>query len=374
MTQMTQLDLTHVDCVDDEVLRTIAVSMPQLQQLDLRDCSGSLSAFEYLLPSEDLGRRGCPDLQILNFRRYDDITIKLLKNILFCLPKLRILGHKLMVDVLAEVTDEELGLKSGRCLEILTVNTHVMGCSILQNAPIFALDCNITQVDITITLSSNKAVLDLLMPFQNLKSISILGMEKSCEGIMSVLESKGHRLETLHLKEVHTCVTPCDIIRTCPMVEELTLNYVYYKGNSESEADHEYQKNLHEDGSVLPYLKNLTLMNVSKELCSSDTLISLLLGPQLEKICLGNVQAMSNDVMFRVLSCSSASLSKVKSFTLDRCPVVTAAPFVQWLNKEKIMLEDLHIKFCGIDGEDVLHAAVEKYPQPLNVIVISDTY
>ena len=364
---MIQLDLTYVDSVDDEVLRTIAVSMPQLQQLDLGNCRASLSALECLLPSEDLGRRGCPEMQILNIWQFDDITIRLLKNIIFCLPKLRVLGHEFMVVVLAKVTDEELGMKSGRCLEILTVDIMLMGCSVLQNAPIFALDCNITRVDITITLRSNKSVMDLLMPFQNLKSISIHGMEKSCEGFMSVLESKRHRLETLHLKEVHTCVSPCDIIRTCPMIKELTLNYVNSIGKSEFEADQERQRDLHEDGSVLPYLKKITLVNVSKELCSRETLISLLLCPQLEEIIFDSVHAMSNDVMINVLSSSRASLSKVKYFALIRCPAITAAPIVQWLIMDKTVLEDLHIIDCDMDDEDVLQAAIEKYPQPLNV-------
>ena len=364
---MIQLDLTHVDSVDDEVLRTISVSMPHLQHLELRDCRASLRALECLLPSEDLGRRGCPELQVLNLWQFDSMTLRFLKKIILCLPKLRILGHELMVVVLAQVTDEELGMKSGRCLEVLTIDIHVKGCSILQNAPIFALDCNITTVEIKIPLNSSKSVMDLLMPFQKLKSINLHGMVKSREGFMSVLESKGHRLETLHLIEVDSCVTPCDIIRTCPMIKELTLTYVNSKGKNDSEADHEYQRDLHKDASVLPYLKKITLVNVSKEMCSSETLISLLLCPQLEKICLGDVQAMSNDVMFKVLSSSCASLSTVKYFALACCPAITAAPFVQWLSMKKIVLEDLHIIDCDMDDKDVLHAAVEKYPRPLNV-------
>ena len=47
------------------------------------------------------------------------------------------------------------------------------GGGILQNAPIFALDCNITRVDIQVKLDSSQSVLDLLIPFKKLKSISL---------------------------------------------------------------------------------------------------------------------------------------------------------------------------------------------------------
>ena len=369
MTHMIQLDLTYVDCVDDEVLKTISVSMPQLQQLDLGDCRASLRALECLLPSEDLGRRGCPELQVLNLWQFDDMTLRFLKKIILCLPKLRILGHEFMVVVLAQVTDEELGMKSGRCLEVLTIDMHVKGCSILQNAPLFALDCNITTVEIKIPLNSSKSVMDLMMPFQKLKSINLHGMVKSREGFMSVLESKGHRLKILRLLEVDSCVTPCDIIRTCPRIEELTLRYVRSEAKNDSEVDQERQRDLHKDGSVLPYLKKITLVNVSKEMCSSETLLSLLLCPQLEEIHLGDVQALSNGVMFKVLSSSCESLSNVKDFSLYCCPAITAAPFVQWLTMKKIVLECLQITFCDMDDKDVLQAAAEKYSRPLLVTV-----
>ena len=365
MTHMIQLDLTYVDCVDDEVLRTIAVSMPQLQQLDLGDCRASLSALECLLPSEDLGRRGCPELRVLNICELDNVTVEFLKKIIFCLPKLRFLRHKLMVAVLAELTDEELGMKFGRCLLILRVD--MLRSGLLQNAPIFALDCNITVVSIRITLNSSKSVMNLLMPFQKLNCILIYDMVNSREGFMSVLELKGHRLNTLCLHNIDETVTPYDIIRTCPNIEELALSYVRSEAKSDSEADQESQRDRHEVWCFLFHLKKISLVNVSRELCSSETLISYLMCPQLEEINFDSVQVMSNDVMFIVMSFSRTALSRVKSFTLTRCPAITAAPFVKWLNIENIVLEDLHIIDCDMDDKDVLQAAVEKYPRPLNV-------
>ena len=367
---MIQLDLNDVmdnDYRNDEVIRAITTSMPHLQMLNLAYSTVSLEALEYLLPSDDNGQKGCHELVFLNLFGTDAITVEFLKKIIFCMPKLQILRHELMVAMLAEVTDHELGMNSGRCLEHLEIQE--MRYNILHNAPIFALECNLTEVDIQIRLDTSNPVLDLLMPFKKLKSISLCGMVDSREGFISVLKSKGHLLEILDLQYVDKTITLCDIIRTCPKINKFTLIYLEPEEPSDFETDHAYQQGLQNYWSVLPFLREIVLENVSDDMCSSETLISLLLCPNLEKINFTSVQTMSDDVMFKVLSSSRASLSKVKSFTLHSCPAITAASFVQWFSSEKIVLEDLHITDCDMDDQDVLHAAVEKYPRQLNVKV-----
>ena len=373
---MKMLDLSGVlnDSGSDEVIRAIAISMPHLEKLDLLDCNVSISALECLLPSEDNPLRGCPNLDSLSLYRIRDITVAFLKKIIFSLPKLEFIVHELMLDVLVEVTDVELGVESGRCLEEFHVDlpsrvkqpTHY---NILQKAPIFASECNITHADVRVQTFSKIPVKDLLLPFKKLNSITIHRMLKSSEGFVSVLESKGLCLETLHLIKISNTVSLDDIIKTCPNLKELIVKYHSFETESDFKADHKRQQDQQTDQSVLPCLKTITLENVSDDMCNSETLISLLLCPNLKKINFTSVQTMSDDVMFKVLSSSRASLSKVKSFTLHSCPAITATSFVQWFNSEKIELEDLHITDCDMDDQDVLHAAVEKYPRQLNVKV-----
>ena len=273
-----------------------------------------------------------------------------------------------MVNALVEITDEELGMNSGRCMEHLyldfpqTWKDSSVQCHILQNAPVFAGECNVTRVDMFELSHSIVSTKNSLMPLKKLDSISFDRLSGSRDDFMSLLESKGDCLEFLRLTYIDQTVTLCDIIRTCPKLEKRMVTYRGPDAKSGSVSEQIYQ-------TILPCLKKITLADVTKEMCSSETLVSLLLCPQLEEISLWAVQAMSNDVTFKVLSSSRASLSKVKYFELNFCPAITAAPFVQWLSMGKIVLEDLHIKNCKMDDEDVLHAAAENYPRPLNVIV-----
>ena len=373
MTNMKDLNLAYTlpTPACDKVFTAISVSMPRLQKLNIAGCCVSLSALECLLPTEDNPRRGCPDLQILNLNCVPDITVEFLKKIIICLPKLQCLRNGLMIAALAEVTDEELGINFGRCLEHfhLYVPKKWSDRHILQNAPVFATECNVTHIDIHVVERSIVFTKEALIPLKKIKSISMHAVLKSADSYLSLLKSKRDGLEFLHLTNSPETVSLGDIIRTCPNLKELSVGYVSSTVESATDADSEYQKEEQIERSVLPCLKKIDLYKVSKELCSSETLISLLRCPQLEEITLTCIQAMSNDVMFKVLSSSPPSLSQVKYFKLDRCPLVTAASFVQWLSMETIALEDLHIKDCDMDDEDVLHAAVEKYPRPLNVTV-----
>ena len=376
MTHMKELNLSDLlgHPWGDKVLRAISVSMPQLQNLNIAYSEVSLSALECLLPTEEIPRSGCPDLQVLNLMEVST-TVEFLKKIIIRLPKLRSLKHKLMVDVLVEITDDELGMNSGRCLEHLYLdvpkkqNDPSSECLILQNAPVFAVECNVTRIDIVYDIKSIVSTKDSLLPLKKLNSISFDRVSKSRDGLMSLLESKGDCLEYVRLTKSYESVSLCDIIRTCPKLKHLMVSYWGYNTESDSVADHQHQKEEQIDRCVLPCLRKIALFGATKDMCSSETLISLLLSPQLEEISLGSVQAMSNDVMFKVMSSSRTALSKVKHFALTSCPAITAAPFVQWLRMDKNALEDLHFEYCKMKDEDVLHAAVKNYPRPLNVIV-----
>ena len=236
----------------DKVITTISVSMPHLQKLNIENCSVSLSALECLLPTEDNPRRGCPDLQILNLNRVRGMTVDFLKKAIICLPKLQCLQNRLMARVLEELTDEELGMKSGRCLEHLhlCMPFKCSGRFILQDAPVFATECNVTRVDIV--PDSDQIQRDRLIPLKKIISIIIRPAVIFADGYISLLESKGDRLEFLRLIKSAETVSLSDIIRTCPNLKELSVGYVSSTVESATDADSEYQKEEQIERSVLP--------------------------------------------------------------------------------------------------------------------------
>ena len=100
---------------------------------------------------------------------------------------------------------------------------------------------------------------------------------------------------------------------------------------------------------------------------------ALLVYPCLEKIKLTSVEILSNDLLFDVHQacspCKSNSLTSLRSFHVENCPKITAAPFVRLLAMDDTKLDELHIKDCDMDDKDVLHEAVENYPRKFNVKV-----
>ena len=97
-------------------------------------------------------------------------------------------------------------------------------------------------------------------------------------------------------------------------------------------------------------------------------LIALLVSPYLEKIELISVEVMSSIYLsnfHQSLSPSKGNVSTfLRSFHVENCPKLTAAPFVHLLAMDDTKLDELHIEDCDIDDEDILHEAVENYPRP----------
>ena len=125
------------------------------------------------------------------------------------------------------------------------------------------------------------------------------------------------------------------------------------------------------DTPYLSNLKELTSANLSEERCSSVMLMSLLVSPYLEKIKLTSVEVMSNDHLIDVhqvcAPCKGNSLPSLRSFHVEDCTKITAAPCVRLLAMGNTKLDELHIEDCDMDDEDVLHEALENYPRPLKV-------
>ena len=373
---MTYLDIAYVlqDSRSDAVLLAISTGMPQLEWLSIAGANVTLSAIRYLLPSKGPPRRGCPELRLLSLHRIACIDEDILKDFIMGLPNLEVLAHLLLTNVLAELTDEEahIGLECMNWLLLPYIQDEVqlkLRYDILQKAPEFAKTCNISKVDLFLEGHTNVSITDFLMPLTKLDTITLYNLSNPHkEGLMNVLESKGHQLKDLLLDKVKETISLQDIVRTCPSLCKFSLKYSAISAN-----DHKKQL---EEPSDMPYLSNLkelTLANLSEQICSSVMLMALLVSPHLEKIKLTTVEVMSNDHLLDVhqtcFLCKGNSLTSLRSFHVENCPNITAAPFVRLLAMDDTKLDELHIEDCDMDDEDVLHEAVENYPRPLNVRV-----
>ena len=375
---MTTLDLAYVlkDSCFDDVLIAISTGMPHLEWLDIAEANVTLSAIRYLLPTDGLPRRGCPELKLIGLFGIKCIDVDILKDFIMGLPKLERLRHLLMTNVLAELTEEEahIGLK---CFEEIVLSVYwnpiqiKLRYDILQKAPEFAMTCNISKVDLHLLGHDHISLTELLMPLTKLDTITLYSLSnRHSESLLTVLESKGHQLKNLHLNKVNKTISLEDIVRICPSLCKFTLKYFYVVAFAND------QKKQLEEPSDMPYLNNLeelTLAHLSEETCSSVMLKTLLASPHLEKIKLTSVEVMSNDHLLDVHQpcspCRGNSLTSLRSFHVENCPKITAAPFVRLLAMDDTKLDELHIEDCDMDDEDVLHEAVENYPRSLNVRV-----
>ena len=383
--------MSHLRCLNlpgvlqdssyDEVLMAISTGMPQLKTLDIADAKVSPSAISYLLPTEGPPRRGCPELKAINLLRIKGIDVMFLKKFIMGFPKLQFVDHLLMVSVLAELTDEEAqtGSNSFHSLIKLCVSSNLDDCikiryDILQNAPKFAMTCNISRVTVYSKGHTHLPLAELLMPLTKLETIALCD-PSNChkEGLLTVLESKGHQLKELHLFGLFGSVILHDIIRTCPSLHKLTLNYnVSSDFGDDSRKDQEKKR---VEPIILPSLNDLEsvrLEYLNKQICPSEVLDALLVSPCLSNIKLTAIETLSTNSMLNLLSCSplgSPALTSVKDFQVNKCPNITAEPFVRLLSLDDTKLDELHFKDCDMVDEDVLFDAVKNYSRPLDVTV-----
>ena len=351
------------------VLRAISGNMHHLKYLDISYCTFESKAIEYLLPTEDNTLGGCPELAYLDLWGVKDVGVELLKKIILALPKLKFLKHGLLVHALSYLTEEEMGEDTARSLNSL----YAVSCNsllryyLLAKSPAFQrFKNNITTVDINHSagvghhLSSVFADVSRLLP--NLKNITCEISEEH-KHVLPLLESTGDRVKYLHLSILSGNLSVHDVMRTCRNLVELSLTSSFMTG-----------RNIHHDQgkwtSKLPVLNHLTkiqLRDLNKYVCSEEMLIALLQSPWLQNVFLFQLEAMSDDVMFNVLSsgCCTA-LSKVTKFSVRMCPL-TEAPFVNWLNRETCSLQDICFHKCQINKE-TLQAAADKYPKALRIL------
>ena len=347
--------------------------MRHLKSLNISYWTVDLKSIEYLLPTEDNALGGCPELVELDLRRIQDVHLELLKKIILALPKLRSLQHRFVVAALESLTEEEMGVDTARSLNIEfddIDSSHPINYGVLAKSPIFQrVINNITTAHINVPkyekgLKEFDLVIDLLVSLPKLRSLQLnqwctLG---TYTHVLSLLESIGHRLVSaeLYLYDLDLW----DIMKTCPNLENLTFRHSYILFGIPMDI----QRDQVETPSPLPvlnYIRDIDL-SLDKKLCSAEMLIALLQSPCLNKIDLRDVEAMSDDVMWNVLSSGwCTALSKVTEFSVHERPLITAAPFVQWLNRENCSLQYLAFIRCENVDCEIVRAAAEKCPRAI---------
>ena len=237
------------------------------------------------------------------------------------------------------------------------------------------MTCNISTVSLCAKGHTHLPLAELLLPLAKLDSINLFNLSNChMESLLPVLESKGHQLKDLHLYGVSQFVSLHDIVRTCPSLRRLTMNYsVDYDFDVDSGMDQ--KKQLAEPIDLLP-INDLELAHMTEQMCPSEILEALLVSPSLRIINLTAIEALSTDSMFNLLSCSplgSPALTSVRDFQVKKCPNITAELFVRLFSMDDIKLDELHIKDCDMVDENVLYQAVKNYPRPLDITVSSST-
>ena len=389
MPHLTILNLSRADNNDhknnyDGVLRAIAGNMHHLKYLDISNCTTEPKAIEYLLPTENNSVGGCPELVSLFLFNVKSIDVNLLKKIILALPKLESLAHELFVNALVDLTEEEMDVDTARALDRLNSwiiqqdkSLPLLRYDILTKSPVFQrLNNNINTVEILINKWEQKQsapVANVLMSLTKLKNMTLWGISEARTHMLPVLEAIGDRLQFLNLHDKSRSLSLQDIMRTCPKLVELTLFYNGVKNLQENGIHINYD---HTEMAcmqpVLNYLTEIDIVNMDKQMCSADMLTALLQSPGLNIIHLDYLEAMSDDVMFNVLSSpGGVALSKVHRFSLTKCSMITAAPFIDWLTKDNCTLQYMEFNKCEkVDGR-ILGAVAEKCPRALIIIMIN---
>ena len=369
---ITKLSLTEARYDDkcDGLLRAIACNLHDLKYLDISNSEVDPKAVEYLLPTNDNTLGGCPELVYLDLWDVENVDEELVKKIILALPKLRSLKHELLINALGKLTEEEMGVDTARYLNSLyALNAHSpIRFDLLAKSPAFQrFKNNITTVHLDAPLAEegqqeSASLTDVLMWLPNLNILTLCGISEARHHVSSLLESIGDRLEYLTLTNSFN-LSLQDIMRTCKNLVQLTMNRSLKENDPQinSSNRHQDQVEMPIKLSELNYLTQIDLESLDKDVCSADMLITLLQSPYLNKITLCNIEAMSDDVMWNVPSSRGCTaLSKVTGIMVTVCALITAAPFMHWLNRENCSLQYMCFYRCDKINYQILRDAAEK--------------
>ena len=384
MPHITKFSITDA-LYDDKcegLLKAIAYNLHHLKYLDISNSEVDPKAIEYLLPSDDNALGGCPELVHLDLCSVRNVDVQLLKRILLALPKLRFLKHELLVNALGNLTEEEMGVDTARYLSILyarfdckdSKNISIpIRFDLLAKSPAFQrLKNNITTVDMGYKPVDEEGqqeyalLADVLMCLPKLNKLT-LTISEGHDLVTSLLESIGDRLEYFDFNCLSRYLSIQDIMMTCSNLVQLIV--IPARGANVSNR-HQVQVEEPIKLPALNYLTEINLQRMNTEMCSADMLIALLQSPRLNRITLINVEAMSDDVMWNVLSFPGClALSKVTKLSVTWCPWITSEPFAHWLTRDTCSLEYIRFTHCEKIDYQVLKNAAGTYPKAVMIII-----
>ena len=393
MPHITKLDLSGVGDMDgyksknsfDRILRAIAGSMHHLKYLDISFCTAEPNAIECLLPTEDNPLCGCPELVHLALIGVKSVDVHLLRKIILMLPKLKVLAHYLLVYALVDLTEEEMDMDVSRSLLSLNSWTALkqfknfppVRYDILAKSSIFQrLNNHIATVDMKIDKREQNKAANALMGQTKFRHLKFWCTTNSYMNMLPMFESIGDYLQYIRIEDKFRCqIGVHDIMMTCPKLVELKLKRYHNKEDNELQDNGINQHYVQtEQPSKLPVMSCLTviaLTRLDKQVCSADMLIALLQSPCLNSIHITDLEAMSDDVMFNVLSSPGGSaLTKVTELSVSECALITAEPFVDWLNKENCTLQYMRFDKCEKVDCNAIGAVAEKCPRALIIMDI----
>ena len=386
MSHITKLNLSQRAASHryDGVLRAIAGNMPHLKYLDISSITVEPKFIEYLLPTEDNPLGGCKELAYLNLCQVKEVDVMLLKKIILALPKLNCLRHELVVNALGDLTEEEMGVDTGRSLNSLYVTivyerSATRYCrnrlQVLARSPIFKRFNNITTLDVELRQQESGSLSDVLRSLQ-LRRVTLRGVPTGHKLphllSLSLLQSISADVQCLTFTDLSGDMSLIDIMRSFKHLVKLKLIHIHRTFEKDSTKNcssthHEPVETLSKL-HVLNFLDEMLLHCLDENVCSADMLVALLRSPNINLINLLSVEAMTDDVMFNALSSpGGAALSTLTQLFVMECPLITAAPFVHWLTRENCSLQYLHI--CGCEKIDCnfLRDVAEQYPRALVV-------
>ena len=253
-----------------------------------------------------------------------------------------------------------------------------MRYGILVKSAVFQrLNKNITTVKIQATSDAIgrrkefELLVDALMLLPKLRQLTLGAIYEAHKYVLPLLESIEDHLVYLKLYALTGNMSIHDLMRTCSNLVQLSLSNHQCKNDSLGNNSYKHHDQIQKPNKqpVLHYLTEIYLNILDEGMCNADMLIALLQSPNLNKITLRYLEAMSDDVMWNVLSSGGCTaLSKVTEFTVYECPWITAEPLVHWLTKENCSLQFMMFTRCEKMDCHILRDAAEKYPRDLMIV------
>ncbi|XP_066277288.1 F-box and leucine-rich repeat protein 13-like [Branchiostoma lanceolatum] len=324
--KLVYLNLYTTNCTDD-VLGTIGAICVHLRDLNICKTNVTEKGIVSLCGGGN-NIQGCKKLVSLDMSFNPRVTIKGVKHALRQLPNLRQLLHNDVCDALVALHEE--AFKEGKAttpyqIRSGTVNDFVVPVSFLE---IVDLVCPNLEYIFILNENLEGDVLQHISKLTRLRNLSVSctdSLVPFSEGLVFLLESVGHGLETLTLYG-YDDIDVIAIGQFCPNLQTLTL-----------ESCHGFKLQRAQSATLTALFSNLKSLRLGVEVISNDhettlpkTLKIVLEGShQIENIEITNVEGFTDQLFRHVLNHNS--FSRLREFALIDCNNITGSSMFELL-------------------------------------------